>query len=165
MPKKRTITKTYDDKQFMNLYKKHKGNQSAMAREMGVNRSTVCHRLRKNPQLQITLLEEINAVADDLGIDMMWYMEKLKSGAEANSIHYFKKSGKKEKGKKGKQISDEFIEVADLDTRHKYLVTMGKLMRYIETYGVQVNVAIQHNTTISEEVARIEEEQKKSSAI
>ena len=65
------------------LYIKHKGNKSRIAKELGVTPATMTTQFR-NPVGRATeksLENDVQKAAKKLGININWYLEKLKKGA------------------------------------------------------------------------------------
>ena len=140
MPEYRPETRNRKAKELASLYKKSKGKQAEMARQTGVSRAAISQRFKRNPEISLLVNEQIQEEAKKQGIDIRWYLKKLKNGADNAS----KITGYLNNKVNGvDKVSDEFVETPDWSAQHKYLVTLGEFLGYLRRSGSDTNVTTQ----------------------
>lgn len=140
MPEYRPETRNRKAKELAILYKKSKGKQAEMARQAGVSRAAISQRFKRNPEISLLVNEQIQEEAKKQGVNIRWYLMKLKNGAEKAS----KVTGYLNKKVNGlEQVSDEFVETPDWNSQHRYLVTLGEFLGYLKQNSSDTNVTTQ----------------------
>lgn len=116
MPRMKPKTAKARSQRLTNLYIKKGHNKAAVAREEGVTRQAIYHRMKRKPA-QETLDEHIQKVAKRVGINLNWLLTKYKKGAnEAIKIIGFNK-------------------LPDWNTKRLYLRDIAEIMKWIKTNG------------------------------
>ena len=112
-----------------NLYVKYKGNKSRIAKELDITPQAIGQRF-DNPigkEAQHILEIEIAREAKKIGVDIRWYLKKLKEGSIKPMEIVFNKLSK----------------IPDYAVRHKYLVTLGEILKYIRSQSVESGQKVQ----------------------
>lgn len=65
--------------------RKHKGNQSSLAKELGVTRSAINHQIKKNPELLSLRRQAINKAMQRAGLTEDFVYSTLANSMKANS--------------------------------------------------------------------------------
>ncbi len=98
------------------LYIKHKGNKSRIAKALGITPQAINERFKSpiGKQAESSLEDEIKQAAKKLGIDINWYLRRVREGVMKPKLHNVKKTP------------------PDYSVRHKYLVTLGETLKYLK---------------------------------
>ena len=128
-----------------NLYIKHNGNKSRIAKELGITPQAITKRFDSvvGQKAQESLQDQVNQTAKKLGINLTWYLKLLKQGAiEPKKIigylnQYKKGNSGVEKAMPDEVVSNEFIDTPDWAVRHKYIVTIGEVLKYIKSQATE----------------------------
>lgn len=135
MPKLTKIELTRRAQRLKKLYIKHEGNKSRIAKELGVTPPAVDKRFNNavGQEVQRTLEDEVKIVAKKLGISLTWYIKKLKEGS----------------------IKPKYKRTVDYAVRHKYLVTLGEVLKYVKQVGTTVDNSRHVHLTVEKRKEKI----------
>ena len=172
------------------VYQKHKGNKVEMAKELGITKQAVHNRLNNSVvgvKTKEILDQEMQAAAEKLGLNVEWFLKKLKNGADnaTKVIGYLHQYKKKENGqperisdnpedvlkeaiKPDEVVSNEFIDIPDWGVQHRYIVTLGEVLKYLKANGHDSTGPIQQvwvGAEVTKKIKELEKTQVKTEGI
>lgn len=106
-------------KQLLKVAIKHEGNKNKTAKELGISHQAVGKRLKNNPHLKKAILNVREAAIQKSGLSRAFVYRGIKEGCKAKVIVI--SDGKASK-----------TNIADHDTRHKYLKTALELHKDLD---------------------------------
>ena len=128
MPKLTKIELNRRAQDLKNLYIKHKGNKSRIAEELKITPQAINDRFNSEigEKAQDIIEDEVRAVAKKLGINLTWYIKKIKEGI----------------------VKPKCNKKPDYSIRHKYIVTLGEALKYIKQNGTTVDSSSHIHLTV-----------------
>ena len=153
MPKQRPETEKAKAENLLKHLEKNRFNQSEVARQRGVNQTTINEQFNRKPTQ-----DALNRYLDSKKTAKK-VAKRLDEGLDSTKVigylHQYKKeeNGKVEKAKPDEVVSNEFITVEDMHARHKYLTTYMQATGKIKNNDKDTHIHL--HLTVEEKNARI----------
>jgi len=126
MPKRSKEKQAIRDKAFIKLAVECDFNETEMARRLEVSPAAIQSRMKR-----IIKTDTFEELMEQHGLTDDFLLEKVAEGCRAQKVVGYLNN----KVNGAEKVSDEFVEVPDMPTRHKYVITAFELMGKLKFNG------------------------------